>query len=230
MVNREPFALDEWYHCYNRGIDKRTVFMDRGDYERFIQLLYLVNSRQEMHLSNLGSRSTDEILRMSRRETLIAIGAHCLMPNHFHLLVRETNEGGISEFMRKLGIAYTMYFNLKNQRSGNLFTRPFRSRHVTGDEYFQHAINYMHCNAAELYEHSWKKGVVRNARVLQKKLIEYRYSSFGAHVDPKHPHRALLDESVFEIARPVSPGKMIRDALAYYSELEFERAHVKMSS
>ena len=91
MVQRaDPFAPDEWYHCYNRGVDKRIVFTNPKDYERFLMLLYACNSREPIHISNIyrGKTLVDLLEAVDRKKTLVDIGAYCLMPNHFHLLVR----------------------------------------------------------------------------------------------------------------------------------------------
>ena len=127
--------------------------------------------------------------------------------------------------MQKIGIAYAMYFNIKNKRTGNIFMRPFRSRHVSEDSYFQYVVNYIHCNPAELYEHGWKQGTVQNIALLEKKLLAYPYSSFGAHQDKKHAYRNILDAEVFAVANPFPVRKMLSEAAEYYEEV-----HVKMLS
>ncbi len=227
MTSRPPFQADEWYHCYNRGIDKRVVFEEKADYTRFLELLYLTNTTQHMHRSDLAARARKNIFQIERKESLTSIGAFCLMPNHFHLLLKETTGGGITSFMQRLGTAYTMYFNIKNERSGNLFMRPFHSRHVGNDNYFQHVINYIHCNPAELYEPSWKKGTAKNISALQHRLIDYPYSSLGIF-EKKHSNYApVLDGSVFKVFRRVPAVKMVREALAYYKELMDIDNHVK---
>src|SRR3989338_8093959 len=152
------FAVEEWYHCYSRGIDKRTVFKDASGYKRFVELLFLANSRKTLHRSDITHTDHRALFSLDRDEPLVSIGAYALMPNHFHLLIKETREAGISSFMRKLGTAYTMYFNIKYERSGGLFTRPFRARHIADDRYFQHVVSYIHLNPAELFERGWKEG------------------------------------------------------------------------
>ena len=216
MATREPFAIGEWYHCFNRGVDKRVTFETERDYERFLQVLYLCNSVKPIHRSDLIDASTERVLKTPRSESLVEIGAFCLMPNHFHLLLKEVRPGGITTFMRKVGTAYTMYFNIKKERTGNLFMRPFRSKHVNDDLYFQHSINYIHCNPAELFEHSWKNGVVKNLNALQRKLVNYPYTSFGAYTNKNNILRALLGEKVFDVAEPVSATKMLKEAQEYY--------------
>lgn len=210
---------NEWYHCFNRGIDKRSAFEDRSDYERFLQLLFLCNSETRMHRSDLLAHTTESILKLTRGTPLVGIGAFCLMPNHIHLLLQEKTEGGISLFMQKLGTAYTMYFNKKYRRTGNLFMRPFRSRHVGQDDYFQQLIHYIHCNPAEIYERSWKKGHVKNLGALEKKLLSYRYSSIGAYEQKSHEYHSIIDTGVFEIAHRDPAAKMLREAHAYYAEV-----------
>jgi putative transposase len=140
------------------------------------------------------------------------------MPNHYHLVLREITEDGITKFMQKLGTAYTMYFNTRYHRTGNLFVKPFRSRHVDTDNYFQYLINYVHCNPAVLFEHEWKTGTVRDINTLAEKLIQYPYSSFGAYEDKGAQTYTILDESVFEITPKIPIEKILREAQEYYSE------------
>ncbi|HTR18871.1 MAG TPA: transposase [Candidatus Paceibacterota bacterium] len=217
-MNRGHFAVGEWYHCYSRGIEKRKTFVSKRDYERFIQLLYLCNSPRPIHRSNLRNPSLGEVLNIPRQETLVSLGAFCLMPNHFHLLVKEKREQGISRFMQKLGTAYTMYFNIKETRVGGLFTKPFRSRLVGDDRYFQYALQYIHCNPAELYEAGWKEGVVKNMKELEQLLVEYPYGSFGVYQSANHRLRPLLADEVFEIQSQATPARMLREARLYYAE------------
>ena len=218
---RVPFQFDEWFHCYNRGIDKRLVFESEDDSERFLRLLYLANSSEDIHLADVSGR-TDEIMLRSRGTALVSIGAYCLMPSHYHLLLKETNDGGITRFMQKLGTAYVMYFNTKNDRTGNLFMKPFRSRHIGSDRYFQHVVNYIHCNPAERIEAGWKHGVVKNMGKLEHELLAYRYSSFSDYADSRRPLRAILSSDGFDTYRHVRPRTMLENARAYYAELASE--------
>jgi putative transposase len=219
MAKRDvPFTVDEWYHCYNRGIDKRIVFEDPRDYHRFLELLYLANDDFPLRRADIGTHKFEEILRMPRGKKLVAIGSFCLMPNHFHLVLKEVVEGGITTFMRKVGTAYTLYFNVKHDRTGNLFHKPFKSRHVSTDRYFQHLINYVHCNPAVLYEPEWKAGHAVDPQFLGEHIAAYPYSSLGAYVDAKTPTRTILDAEVFSIARVGQIQKMLQEARQYYIE------------
>ena len=214
-----PFQFDKWFHCYNRGIDKRNVFDNERDSERFLQLLYLANSTKPAHRSNMADWSTEDIVKRERGSPLVSIGAYCLMQNHYHLLLKEIIDEGIVRFMQKLGTAYTMYFNKKNERTGNLFMKPFRSRHVYDDRYFQRVIGYIHCNPAERFEPGWKRGVVRNMNRLERQLHEYRYSSFPDYVGEKRAIAAILSQDGFDIYGGASSRKMLDDARMYYADI-----------
>ena len=169
-MNRDSFADGEWYHCYNRGVDKRETFMRIADYDRMQELFYLGNSHTALHRSNRARTSHVEVFTIPRGDPLVRVAAYCLMPNHFHLLVRQERTNGISTYMRKVMTAYTMYFNIKYNRDGNLFYKPFRSRHIHDDRYGQHVYNYIRVNPWE---------VVRNeSNNAQIKFLErYSYSS-----------------------------------------------------
>ncbi len=217
MANREPFAIEEWYHCFNRGVDKRIVFENEDDANRFLMLLHNANSREPIDLYNFDKPKLGSILKRDRGERIVSIGGYCLMPNHFHLLLKEIEEGGITSFMRKLITAYTMYFNARNERTGNLFLRPFRSRHVADDRYFQKVLQYIHCNPAELFEPAWKKGKVKNIRILRNKLLSYPYSSLKSYED--NSLNAILSPDGFKIATQVPLSQMLSESRSYYLEI-----------
>jgi len=219
-LRRVPFAVDEWYHCFNQSIEHRLAFLDSRDYHRFLELLYLANDASPLNRDDINVRKFEDVLSIPRGNKLVAIGAFCLMPNHFHLVLKEVAEGGITTFMRKIGTAYTMYFNGRNERRGNLFLKPFRSRHVSTDRYFQHLINYVHCNPAALYEPKWKTSHVVDPQFLGERLSGYPYSSLGAHTDPRLPVGAILDDEVFSIVRPSPIRKMLQDALEYCADID----------
>ena len=129
MLRADPFVTGEYYHLYNRGIDKRVIFKLVRDYERFMMLIYLANSSNSFRLDELVNRQRqtfNEILLLDRGELLVSIGAWSLMTNHFHLIVRQEVDGGITKFMKKLGTGYSMFFNIKYQRRGALFGGVFK--------------------------------------------------------------------------------------------------------
>lgn len=221
MPTRSPFAIDEWYHCYNRGVDKRKIFEDTRDYDRFLLGLFVGNSEIPVHISNLRSSKLRETFKdgsLERGAPLVEIGAYCLMPNHFHLLIRETMESGIAKFMQKLCTGYTMYFNTKHERTGALFAGTFKSKHVLNDKYLKHLVSYIHLNPAELFDPKWKTGQ-GYSHMIKRGLEEYRYSSLPDFLGKKRLERSIIGKSLFDLYEkiPTLP-EIVEDALAYHKE------------
>ena len=219
---RTEFARDEWYHCYSRGVDKRITFETEADYERFLQALYLCNSTTVIQRSDLYRPAHTDFFSLKRGKPLVSIGAYCLMPNHFHLLLQEISDNGISNFMQKVGTSYTMYFNVKRSRTGNLFVKPFRSKHIDDDRYVKRVTQYIHLNPVELFEAKWKQGIVRDVRALNNRLGSYRYSSLPDYDGVKRPERLILDPGAIDFldVDRVSTADALIDMTEYYSELD----------
>ena len=209
------FSIGEYYHIYSRGVEKRKIFLDGNDSKRFTSLLYVANSEKSIHLSDHKNKTLPEI---KRGVPLVAVGAWCLMPNHFHLLLKEIREGGIAIFMQRIFTAFTMYFNKKYERTGALFAGPFKSRHVADDRYIKKLISYLHLNAAELFDPHWKDGR-GNIEIIEKRLIEYPYSSLSDFLGHERPERKILGNSIFELFDTIPTLKEIVDeANSYYIE------------
>ena len=207
----------EYYHLYNRGNSKQKIFHDARDYSRFISLLYISNSKDNFNLYDLERNADFNVYDLDRRETLVSIGAFCLMPNHFHVLVREKIDGGISRFMQKLGTAYSMYYNKKYQRSGALFEGKFKSRHLDMDRYLKYIFAYIHLNPTKLIQRDWKERGIKNVQQALKYLKEYPYSSYKDFVGEKRVQVKILDVKVFPRYFPdkVSFKREILDWLTY---------------
>ncbi len=172
-----PHALDEFYHVYNRGTEKRTIFLDTTDYKRFIELLYLSNSRDPIDVRYIR-RMHNSVFDYDRGEPLVHVGAYCLMPNHFHILLTPAVENGVEKFMLKLGTGYSMYFNNRHERRGALYQGKFKSQHANIDTYLKYLFAYIHLNPVKLIQSDWKNVGIRSVDATKKFLDEYKYSSF----------------------------------------------------
>ena len=177
------FAPGEYYHLYNRGVDKRKIFLDKADHERFISLLYLCNSGIPLHRSDHLNLPLSQLLSITKETALVDIGAYCLMPNHFHILVHELSEGGISLFMQKLGIGYAMYFNKRHERRGTLFEGKFKAKHIADDEYLKYLFAYIHLNPIGIIEDGWKEHRITHKKKAEEFLASYPYSSYRDYAD-----------------------------------------------
>lgn len=194
-------APGEFYHLYNRGTDKRKIFNNKKDYARFLALLYLCNRTTPADLKFQG-RNLEEIVQKEAGkdpDKLIDICAFCLMPNHFHLLVREKTDNGISKFMQKLTTGYTMYFNKQYERTGGLFQGSFKSTHADNDPYLSYLISYIHLNPVKLIDPKWKESGIKDRGRAENFLRDYQFSSYkdyleGGRVEEKIINKTALPE------------------------------------
>ena len=224
MANRVPIEIDEWYHCYNRGVDKRRIFQTPRDYEKFLISVYLALGSKPLRRSNVKCNFLHEVLERVDigGERLVDIGAYVLMPNHFHMLLKEREEGSIALYMQRILTSYTMYFNKKNDRSGALLAGTFKSKHVSDDDYLKHVVSYIHLNPVELYAPEWKRGK-GDTRAVEDYLNTYRYSSLHAFKDEKHPTRKILSDAIFDLYDTIpTPLEMLEDAKGYYETSPIE--------
>jgi REP element-mobilizing transposase RayT len=147
-MNREPFAEGEFYHIFNQGVDKRNIFSDEYDSERFLESMEVFNNEEPAGSIYEQSFNKDipQLGGSTSKSKLVNIIAYCLNPNHFHMILEQISEGGISEYMKRLGGGYTMYFNAREKRKGSLFLGRFRSVHVGTDGYLLHLSAYVNLN------------------------------------------------------------------------------------
>lgn len=184
-MKKPYFAENEIYHIYNRGVEKRDVFMSDKDHFRFIHDLYEFNDEEFTERQYRYSYQFDEVQprqigirqKTRPRKLLVEILAFALMPNHFHLLLRQKREDGIVKFMQKIGTGYAMYFNKKYDRVGSLFQGRFKAVLVKQDAHFIHLPYYIHTNPLDL----------KNDEVQPRQFLEnYRWSSFLDYIGKKN--------------------------------------------
>jgi putative transposase len=200
MATRKvPFIVGEYYHIYNRGVDKRSIFIDKGDYLRFMMLLYLCNGTKSVVMRDIFYQGLPlvEIFNIDRGKQLVDIGVYSLMPNHFHILVRERVDGGISMFIEKLATAYVMYFNTKNERKGSLFEGHFKAKHIDSDEYLNWVFSYIHINPIKLIEPNWKEDGISDPTAVKDFVENYKYSSYSDYFIGDRPESAILNKKEF---------------------------------
>lgn len=194
MERKLEFSIGEFYHAYNRGNNKSLVFLDDKDRQRFQKLLYLCNSTKPVVFKTIQGPSLDKI---ERGETLLDIGAYCLMPNHFHLLLKEKMENGISLFMRKLLTAYSMYFNKKYERTGPLFESRFKATHLNEDRYLKYIFSYIHLNPVKMIEPKWRENGISDRVKAKAYLEDYKYSSYCDYMGLVRPEKCILNIPAF---------------------------------
>lgn len=182
----------ETYHVYNRGSFKHEIFHDLSDYQRFLKILYLANSNQRFKYKDLLKYSKN-IYEHERGESIVNLLSYVLMPNHFHLLVQvkpiikpqkqkqnfsKNLDNNLSIFMKKITSAYSMYYNRKYSKTGNLFEGKFKAEHVTDLSYFKYLFSYIHLNPVSLIQKKWKEEGIKDFKLANDFLQTYEYSSF----------------------------------------------------
>ena len=148
------FQTGEYYHIYNRGVDKRNVFMDDRDFIRFLMGMREFNRIEPIgslhELNQLRKKNRDPISKFANANleigSLVEIIAYCLIPNHYHFILRQLSDNGIAKFMHKIGIGYTMYFNEKHKRSGSLFQGKYKFIPIENSYYLCKLLVYVNYN------------------------------------------------------------------------------------
>lgn len=191
-IRKASFASGEYYHIYNRGTDKRIIFNDKDDYHHFMNLLYAVNSKDRFVF-----RYVHENIYNLNNDKLVYIGAYCLMPNHFHLILTQAEEGSISKFMQKLTTAYSMYYNKKYKRNGALFQGKFKSQHAKDDRYFKYLFSYVHLNPVKIIQPDWKEKGIKNRQAMVNFLGSYQYASYLDYLGFKRSENKILNREAF---------------------------------
>lgn len=194
-IRKVPFVLGEYYHIYNRGNSKQKIFLSKKDYERFVALLYIANTRDSFNFFDL--QKSGDIFSHKIEDGLVSIGAYCLMPNHFHILITPLSEDGLSKFMQKLSTAYSMYFNETHKRTGGLFEGKFKSQHISSDKQLKYNFSYIHLNPVKLIDSKWKEDGLKNLKTTLEYLHTYPYSSFLDYLEEKRKERLILNFSNF---------------------------------
>ncbi len=148
MPRGEVFSNNEFYHVYNRGVDKRDIFDDQYDIDRFHQSMVEFNSIDpigSIFENSFRKQLGDPTSKLPKNERLVNIVAYCFNPNHYHIILEQLVENGISTFMKRFG-GYTMYFNEKYKRSGALFQGKYKVKHINSNEYLLHLSAYVNLN------------------------------------------------------------------------------------
>jgi len=191
MERKIVFSKGEYYHILNRGTEKRKIFLTNKDKDRFVKLLFVCNSEKPVIFKLIQGEPLEKI---DRGEILVDILCYCLMDNHFHILLKEKTEGGISLFMNKLCTAYSMYFNTKNERAGNLFQGNFKAFHANDDEYLKYLFSYIHLNPIKLIDPAWKDKKVTNIKKAKEFLQKYKYSSYIDYIGINREENLILNK------------------------------------
>lgn len=143
------YVENGYYHVYNRGVEKRSIFQDDQDYNVFLDYLkYSLSDPPKP--GDLQGSPLKKVYRLQKNfKNKIELIAFCLMPNHFHLLLKQLDDCSLRYFMLSLITRYSMYFNKKYDRVGSLFQGIYKAVLVNNEEYLLHLSRYVHLNPSE---------------------------------------------------------------------------------
>lgn len=173
--SRKEYGAGGYYHIFNRGVEKRDIFLDEQDYKVFLGYMkfYLeYPSLQGQALKDTEGKTISPSREPKNYSSQIELLAYCLMPNHFHLLIKQSTDRGIAEFMQSLTLKYVLYFNKKYKRVGGLFQSRYKSVLIESEEHFVYISKYIHRNPIDLLP----------SRPGLEGICEYKYSSCGNYV------------------------------------------------
>lgn len=199
-----PLINGQIYHVYNRGTEKRRIFETGRDFSRFMQTTnyYQLEGPKPKFSNSWGPK----ISELDPNKKIVDIIALCLIPNHFHLLLKQLRDGGITEFVSKISNSYTKYFNIKHKRIGLLFQGEFKSVLIETDEQLLHLSRYIHLNPVSSF--------------LAKKPEDWEWSSYREYLN-------LVSSSFFAKEIVLNQFKSIdkykrfvNDQISYAQELE----------
>lgn len=207
----KQYAEDGYYHIYNRGVEKRTIFLDAQDYFVFLSYLknYLLPKNEEELEEKLSNPQTsykekDQILKLLRLNNFaeeIDLLAYCLMPNHFHLLIKQKDQSSMDKFMNSLATRYSMYFNRKYKRVGPLYQDVYKAVLVTTDEQFLYLSCYIHKQALALQGDALVRGLQEQPSSYQEYVGKRQTDwvkpkeilAFFSKTNPKLSYKAFVE-------------------------------------
>ena len=188
-MRKTIFTPGNYYHIYNRGVHKQNVYLNKQDYTRFLFLILFLQSplsfpqisrHTSKFLKGYGFSVEDNITSEISKKRTVELVSFVLMPNHFHLILREIKEGGISDYMQRVQNGYTKYFNIKYKKSGHLFQGPFGAVEVEDNNQFLYLSSYIH----------------KNPKELNQNILEYPWSSCKDYITENRWPELLKPESI----------------------------------
>lgn len=174
-VHNRQFSEGYFYHIFNRGVEKRIIFLDESDYERFLKTMYYYQFKGPK--PRFSTHKKYKSLEFEKNPKIVEIVCYCLMPNHFHFCLKQLEKNGITEYMSKISNSYTKYLNKKYGRVGPLFQGGFQSVFIQNEEQLMHTSRYIHLNP-------YVAGLVKNVK-------DWKYSSFNEYMI--YPQKGLCN-------------------------------------
>ena len=245
-MRKEPFGVGDYVHVFNRGNRKMEIVRDYSDRWRFLQALRFFNDSnssqnilRKLSLSKSDSDRSDRpdsVFKMGwpsdwpDKDPLIKIMCYCLVPNHFHLLLKEIREKGISRFMQKLGTGHTNYFNIKYQEAGSLFQGGYKARVIRNKNYLMYLSAYIQViNVLELFP-GGIPSAIKNLDKALKFVQDYPFSSYPDYIGLRKSLFIDKDTLGEIFPKPEDYKKFVREAILFTKKIDRLPKELKIDS
>ncbi len=210
----------ELYHALNRGVEKRALFLDTQDYMRFVHDMRLFNdTKRAENVSYILSHPHIDVRHRYEGERLVDIHGWCLMKNHYHLLLSERIDGGISKFLQKLNGGYAKYFNERYGRVGTLYQGKSKKILIDSDAHFLHILHYIHLNPLDYIKSAatWRERKITKVKAAVEYLSQYRWSSYREYCGANDAYPIVSTELFNDVFKDYQ-----KSLTSYLADLEIE--------
>ncbi len=206
-MRKAPIVTNEIYHVFNRGVNKADIFLSDEDYSQFLEAaIHYKNKNNKFSYQKRTNSSDHDPVSLQPEQGKVEVMAYCLMPNHFHLLLKQLIDGGLTSYFRHLANSYSHYINIKYQRSGPLFGGRFKSVLIESDEQLLHVSRYIHLNPL--------------VSKIVSDLKRYKWSSYLGYVTNNIDNLANSERILTYFKSLKDYERFVHDQEAYGRELE----------
>lgn len=202
MLRKEKFAPGEYYHIYSRTILNTPGFKNNKNADRLAQAFLLANSTKSSeafrYLRNTENAQLERAIEIAREgEKFVNVLCYCIMPDHYHLLLEELKDNGITNFVRKCNTSIAKYVNIKTNRLGPLFESRFKAKHINTNEYLLHLSVYIHLNPLDIISgKEWREHKLKNWDITKKELLLYPWSSLKYFLNRDYKNPIISGEEI----------------------------------
>lgn len=227
------FANNEFYHIYNRGADKRDIFLDGNDLRRIFQsikefnVIEPIGSIYENSFNNrqLGNR-VSKVSKLKKLKKLVNIVCYCVNPNHYHFILEQVADKGVEKFMHKFGLGYTKYFNAKYHRSGGLFQGAYKAIHIDSNEYLLHSSVYVNLNdkvhrlGNSVSKSSWEEYTGGKVGICEKDIILGQFKNIKDYKEfAEDALNLILEKKDMKKEAETEAEKEMNDLICFWNNL-----------
>lgn len=192
MIRREKFGISSIFHIFNKSIADYGIFRDPRNGYRFIETLdYYNDINRNLRFSKAKKQKkfVYKNVLLPKKNPFVKFISFCIMPNHYHLLVKVLVDNAISKFIGNIENSFTRYFNLKFNRKGPLWQSQFRTKRINTDEELLHISRYIHLNPTtsnlvnkpEDWSFSSYRDIIGETELLQNVITEISIRNKSAY-------------------------------------------------